>query len=48
MTQQGVRSLNLSVSVAIGLFETRRQLGYLWQVLKILFDYYVYLITLLR
>jgi len=29
MTQQGVRSLNLSVSVAIGLFETRRQLGYL-------------------
>ncbi|AFZ12253.1 RNA methyltransferase, TrmH family, group 2 [Crinalium epipsammum PCC 9333] len=29
MTQPGVRSLNLSVSVAIGLFEARRQLGYL-------------------
>lgn len=29
MTQTGVRSLNLSVSVAIGLFEARRQLGYL-------------------
>ncbi|MFN6460992.1 MAG: tRNA (cytidine(34)-2'-O)-methyltransferase [Nostoc sp. DedVER02] len=29
MSQPGVRSLNLSVSVAIGLFETRRQLGYL-------------------
>jgi tRNA (cytidine/uridine-2'-O-)-methyltransferase len=29
MTQLGVRSLNLSVSVAIGLFEARRQLGYL-------------------
>ncbi|MEH2351354.1 MAG: tRNA (cytidine(34)-2'-O)-methyltransferase [Nostoc sp.] len=29
MGQPGVRSLNLSVSVAIGLFETRRQLGYL-------------------
>jgi tRNA (cytidine/uridine-2'-O-)-methyltransferase len=29
MSQTGVRSLNLSVSVAIGLFEARRQLGYL-------------------
>ena len=29
MTQTNVRSLNLSVSVAIGLFEARRQLGYL-------------------
>jgi tRNA (cytidine/uridine-2'-O-)-methyltransferase len=29
MTQPGVRSLNLSVSVAIGLFEARRQLGHL-------------------
>jgi tRNA (cytidine/uridine-2'-O-)-methyltransferase len=29
MTQPGVRSLNLSVSVAVGLFESRRQLGYL-------------------
>lgn len=29
MTQPNVRSLNLSVSVAIGLFEVRRQLGYL-------------------
>lgn len=29
MTQPGVRSLNLSVSVAIGLFEARRQLGWL-------------------
>jgi tRNA (cytidine/uridine-2'-O-)-methyltransferase len=29
MGQTGVRSLNLSVSVAIGLFEARRQLGYL-------------------
>lgn len=29
MTQPGVRSLNLSVSVAIGLFEARRQLSYL-------------------
>ena len=29
MAQSGVRSLNLSVSVAIGLFEARRQLGYL-------------------
>ena len=29
MTQPHVRSLNLSVSVAIGLFEARRQLGYL-------------------
>lgn len=29
MAQPGVRSLNLSVSVAIGLFEVRRQLGYL-------------------
>ncbi|MBD0302563.1 MAG: tRNA (uridine(34)/cytosine(34)/5-carboxymethylaminomethyluridine(34)-2'-O)-methyltransferase TrmL, partial [Tolypothrix sp. T3-bin4] len=29
MSQPGVRSLNLSVSVAISLFETRRQLGYL-------------------
>jgi tRNA (cytidine/uridine-2'-O-)-methyltransferase len=28
MAQPGVRSLNLSVSVAIGLFEARRQLGY--------------------
>lgn len=29
MAESGVRSLNLSVSVAIGLFEARRQLGYL-------------------
>ena len=29
MTQPGVRSLNLSVSTAVGLFEARRQLGYL-------------------
>ncbi len=29
MSESGVRSLNLSVSVAIGLFEARRQLGYL-------------------
>ncbi len=29
MSQPGVRSLNLSVSAAIGLFEARRQLGYL-------------------
>jgi tRNA (cytidine/uridine-2'-O-)-methyltransferase len=29
MSQTGVRSLNLSVSVAIGLFEARRQLGFL-------------------
>lgn len=29
MSQKHVRSLNLSVSVAIGLFEARRQLGYL-------------------
>ncbi|MBV8884788.1 MAG: tRNA (cytidine(34)-2'-O)-methyltransferase [Chroococcidiopsidaceae cyanobacterium CP_BM_RX_35] len=29
MTQRSVRSLNLSVSVAVGLFEARRQLGYL-------------------
>lgn len=29
MVQAGVRSLNLSVSVAVGLFEARRQLGYL-------------------
>lgn len=29
MTEPGVRSLNLSVSAAIGLFEARRQLGYL-------------------
>lgn len=29
MVQPGVRSLNLSVSVAIGLFEARRQLGLL-------------------
>lgn len=29
MTEPGVRSLNLSVSVAIGLFEVRRQLGLL-------------------
>ncbi|MBD2297970.1 MULTISPECIES: tRNA (cytidine(34)-2'-O)-methyltransferase [Nostocales] len=29
MFEPGVRSLNLSVSVAIGLFEARRQLGYL-------------------
>jgi tRNA (cytidine/uridine-2'-O-)-methyltransferase len=29
MFEPGVRSLNLSVSVAIGLFESRRQLGYL-------------------
>ena len=27
MTQPGVRSLNLSVSAAVGLFEARRQLG---------------------
>jgi tRNA (cytidine/uridine-2'-O-)-methyltransferase len=29
MSQSGVRSLNLSVSVAVSLFEARRQLGYL-------------------
>jgi tRNA (cytidine/uridine-2'-O-)-methyltransferase len=29
MYEPGVRSLNLSVSVSIGLFECRRQLGYL-------------------
>ncbi len=29
MSQPGVRSLNLSVSVAVSLFEARRQLGYL-------------------
>ncbi len=29
MSQPGVRSLNLSVSVAVGLFEARRQLGHL-------------------
>jgi tRNA (cytidine/uridine-2'-O-)-methyltransferase len=29
MYEKGVRSLNLSVSVAVGLFEARRQLGYL-------------------
>lgn len=29
MTQPQVRSLNLSVSAALGLFEARRQLGYL-------------------
>ncbi|NJK27722.1 MAG: tRNA (cytidine(34)-2'-O)-methyltransferase [Coleofasciculaceae cyanobacterium SM2_3_26] len=29
MTQRAVRSLNLSVSVAVGLFEARRQLGML-------------------
>jgi tRNA (cytidine/uridine-2'-O-)-methyltransferase len=29
MTQPNVRSLNLSVSAAVGLFEARRQLGYL-------------------
>jgi tRNA (cytidine/uridine-2'-O-)-methyltransferase len=29
ISQPGVRSLNLSVSVAVGLFEARRQLGYL-------------------
>lgn len=29
MAEPGVRSLNLSVSVAVGLFEVRRQLGYL-------------------
>jgi tRNA (cytidine/uridine-2'-O-)-methyltransferase len=29
MNQPQVRSLNLSVSVAVGLFEARRQLGYL-------------------
>lgn len=29
MAEAGVRSLNLSVSVAISLFEARRQLGYL-------------------
>ena len=32
MAQTGVRSLNLSVSVAIGLFEARRQLGLLEDV----------------
>jgi tRNA (cytidine/uridine-2'-O-)-methyltransferase len=32
MGQTEVRSLNLSVSVAIGLFEARRQLGYLEQI----------------
>ncbi|MDJ0714331.1 MAG: tRNA (cytidine(34)-2'-O)-methyltransferase [Prochloraceae cyanobacterium] len=31
ISQPQVRSLNLSVSVAIGLFEARRQLGYLIQ-----------------
>lgn len=29
MSEPGVRSLNLSVSAAVGLFEARRQLGYL-------------------
>jgi len=29
MAEPGVRSLNLSVSVAIGLFEARRQLGFI-------------------
>jgi tRNA (cytidine/uridine-2'-O-)-methyltransferase len=29
MAQKNVRSLNLSVSAAVGLFEARRQLGYL-------------------
>lgn len=29
MAETGVRSLNLSVSAAVGLFEARRQLGYL-------------------
>jgi tRNA (cytidine/uridine-2'-O-)-methyltransferase len=29
MTEPGVRSLNLSVSAAVGLFEARRQIGYL-------------------
>lgn len=29
MSQPGVRSLNLSVSAAVGLFEARRQLGYM-------------------
>ena len=29
MKEQGVRSMNLSVSVAVGLFEARRYLGYL-------------------
>ncbi|KST68130.1 tRNA (cytidine(34)-2'-O)-methyltransferase [Mastigocoleus testarum] len=29
ISQEGVRSLNLSVSVAVALFEARRQLGYL-------------------
>ena len=28
MSEPGVRSLNLSVSVAVGLFEARRQIGY--------------------
>ncbi|MEC4895461.1 MAG: tRNA (cytidine(34)-2'-O)-methyltransferase [Oscillatoria sp. PMC 1051.18] len=32
MTQPKVRSLNLSVSAAVGLFEARRQLGYLESV----------------
>ncbi|MEA5619539.1 tRNA (cytidine(34)-2'-O)-methyltransferase [Cronbergia sp. UHCC 0137] len=32
MAEPGVRSLNLSVSVAISLFESRRQLGYLDRV----------------
>ncbi|MEO8893296.1 MAG: tRNA (uridine(34)/cytosine(34)/5-carboxymethylaminomethyluridine(34)-2'-O)-methyltransferase TrmL, partial [Coleofasciculaceae cyanobacterium] len=27
MTEPGVRSLNLSVSAAVGLFEARRQMG---------------------
>jgi tRNA (cytidine/uridine-2'-O-)-methyltransferase len=30
MYEKNVRSLNLSVSVAVGLFEARRQLGYLF------------------
>jgi tRNA (cytidine/uridine-2'-O-)-methyltransferase len=29
MSEPGVRSLNLSVSAAVGLFEARRQLGYI-------------------
>ncbi len=34
IAQPGVRSLNLSVSVAIGLFEAKRQLGHLEQAFK--------------
>jgi hypothetical protein len=34
MSEPGVRSLNLSVSAAVGLFEARRQL-LLWRLMKI-------------